>query len=95
MMQSARTPHAHPHRDLVRAGAVLLDVRTREEFAAEHVPGAVNIPVQELPARITELGSPARKVVVYCRSGGRSATAAFLLKRAGYEVHDVGPMTAY
>lgn len=78
------------HRELVRNGALLLDVRTAEEFAEAHVPGARNIPVQELPARIAEVGEKNRPVVVYCRSGARSARAASMLKAAGYEVHDFG-----
>lgn len=74
----------------VEAGATLLDVRTREEFAGGHVKGAKNIPVQELAARLKEV--PKGHVVVYCRSGGRSASAAALLKGQGYEVTDIGPM---
>ncbi len=75
---------------LVANGALLLDVRTREEFREHHLKGAVNIPVQELGARIGEAGSTERPVVVYCRSGGRSATAAAMLKAAGYRVVDLG-----
>ena len=77
----------------VAAGATLLDVRTPAEFAEGHVTGAVNIPVQELGARIDEV--PAGQVVVYCRSGGRSASAAAMLKSRGYDVLDVGPMSAW
>ena len=52
----------------LRAGAVtLLDVRPEDEFAAGHVPGAVNIPVRELKARLTEL-DPTLEIVAYCRS---------------------------
>ena len=65
---------------LVSAGATLLDVRTRDEFAGGHVDGAVNIPVDELPARIGELATD-RPVVAYCRSGRRSAHAAVLKLR--------------
>jgi phage shock protein E len=83
------------HRQLVSFGALLLDVRTQAEFQDGHVTHALNIPVQELPARIREVGPTVRPVVVYCRSGGRSAQAAALLKQAGYEVHDLGPMTAW
>jgi phage shock protein E len=80
-------------RELLARGAVLLDVRTPEEFAAEHVEGARNIPVQELPTRLAELGDKARPVVVYCRSGGRSAQAAALLRGQGFRhVHDLGAM---
>ena len=83
------------HRHLVAQGALLLDVRTPAEFHAGHVPHAVNIPVQELPHRLRECGPTRRSVVVYCRSGARSASAAQLLRQAGYEVRDLGPMTAW
>lgn len=66
-------------------GRLLLDVRTREEFATGHVPGAALIPLAELPARMDELA--ARRgdgVVVYCESGGRAARAAALLREAGF-----------
>jgi rhodanese-related sulfurtransferase len=80
----------HGGRELVKNGAMLLDVRTREEYASGHVEGARNIPVQELPARLSEVGETHRPVVVYCRSGARSAMAAQILGRAGYDVHDIG-----
>ncbi len=83
------------HRQLVEAGALLLDVRTQAEFREGHLAHATNIPVQELPARLREVGPTSRPVVVYCRSGGRSAQAAAMLRGAGYEVRDVGPMTAW
>lgn len=80
-------------RELVARGAVLLDVRTPEEFRDEHVPGAVNVPLQELTARLGEVGPRDRTVVVYCRSGRRSAEAARLLEHAGFRhVHDMGAM---
>jgi phage shock protein E len=73
---------------------IVLDVRTREEFAAAHVPNAKNIPVQELLARHAELGAKTTPVVIYCRSGARSAAAANLLKGLGYsQVTDIGPMS--
>jgi rhodanese-related sulfurtransferase len=78
-------------RALLAAGATLLDVRSPAEFAAGHLDGAVHVPVDELDARLGELPRD-RPVVVYCRSGGRSARAASLLAAAGYEVHDLGGM---
>jgi len=81
--------------ELVEQGALLLDVRTREEFANGHLPGAVNVPVGELAARTRELVSPKRPIVVYCRSGARSASAASQLGHLGVEVHDLGPMSAW
>jgi phage shock protein E len=75
---------------LVAAGALLLDVRMPDEFASGHVDGAVNIPVQVLGQRLAEVGAKDREVVVYCKSGGRSARAAAELRQAGYSVHDLG-----
>lgn len=83
-------------RRLVKEGALLLDVRTPEEFAAGHLPDALNIPVQELEQRIAELGPKQKSVVVYCRSGNRSGRAARLLKREGYPaVRDLGGMSRW
>lgn len=67
------------------ASLVVLDVRTPEEFAAGHVPGAVNIPHTELAARIAELsGARDKDIVVYCRTGKRSGEALGILGKAGF-----------
>ena len=83
------------HRQLVEQGALLLDVRTPAEFSEGHGSRALTIPVQELAARLGEVGPTTRPVVVYCRSGGRSASATALLRQAGYKVKDIGPMSAW
>lgn len=81
-------------RDLVEEGARLLDVRSPEEFADGHLPGAIHIPVDELPSRLAELEPRHAAVVVYCRSGRRSARAAELLRTSGFDaVHDLGAMS--
>lgn len=68
----------------------LIDVRTPEEFRTGRIPGAINIDVQALPARLKDV-PPGKPVVVYCRSGNRSATATGILQRAGYtEIYDLG-----
>jgi phage shock protein E len=83
-------------RQLVDAGARLVDVRTPAEFAAGHIPGAVNIPLQQLDGRLSELQPKDQAVVLYCRSGNRSGTAARMLKSAGFAaVHDLGPMSRW
>jgi len=69
---------------------LLIDVRTPEEFASGHIDGSVNIPVEEMPGRLDEIPGDA-PIVVYCRSGNRSATAARILKNDGYApVYDLG-----
>jgi rhodanese-related sulfurtransferase len=80
----------------VESGARLVDVRTPDEYAAGHIEGAVNIPVQELPGRVDELAPKDAPVVVYCRSGARSASARRTLEAAGYtKVLDLGPMSRW
>jgi phage shock protein E len=61
----------------------LLDVRTPEEFAEGHVPGAKNIPVAEIEGRAAEVPKD-RPVVVYCRSGARVQRANAILRERGY-----------
>jgi rhodanese-related sulfurtransferase len=63
---------------------LVLDVRTAAEFDAGHIPGAVNIPHDVLGGRIAELGpTDQRDIIVYCRSGRRSALALAILQEAG------------
>jgi len=65
-------------------GVTVLDVRTPMEFEAGHVPGAVNIPYDQVAARIAELGPRDRPVLLYCRTGRRSGIAAAELARLGF-----------
>ena len=64
---------------------LVLDVRTPEEYAAGHVPGAVLIPHDQLAMRLDALGRD-RPIVVYCRTGRRSGLAETLLRQHGHEV---------
>lgn len=68
----------------IRAGAVVIDVRSPDEFAEGAYPGARNIPVNALPQRWSEVGPKGSPVVVYCASGGRSAVAQQILKAQGF-----------
>lgn len=70
-------------KDKLAAGALILDVRTRDEFAQGAYPGAINIPVQELGGRLDELPRD-RPIVVYCLSGGRSGHALMAMRQAGF-----------
>jgi len=83
---------AEAHR-LVDAGARLVDVRTPGEFGGGHLPGAVNIPLDQVSARAAELKEAGRPVVLYCASGARSGQAKRILVGAGLaDVHDLGGM---
>jgi len=62
---------------------VFLDVRTPKEYAAGHVPGAVNIPVQQLQQRLSEVPKD-KRLYVYCESGVRAGKASKMLVDAGF-----------
>ncbi|EOD54658.1 rhodanese-like domain-containing protein [Aeromonas molluscorum] len=65
---------------------LLLDVRTKEEFAEGHIPGAINISHDQLIKRLAEIGDDRRlPVVVYCQSGRRAALAEAELEKAGFD----------
>ena len=69
-----------------KGGAVFLDVREPDEFKAGHIPGAVNIPRGLLESRIEEqIPDKNTAIVVYCRSGVRSALASATLVKMGYK----------
>lgn len=65
-------------------GALLIDVRTQEEWDEVHIPGTVLIPLDELPDRLDEIPRE-RDIVVVCRSGNRSEEGAAILLKAGFK----------
>ena len=78
------------------AGAVLLDVRTPQEYREGHIPGSQNVPLQQLD-KVEEVTENKDTVLyVYCRSGARSRQAVSLLQAMGYtNVHNIGGIAAY
>jgi rhodanese-related sulfurtransferase len=81
---------AEAARKLVSAGIRVVDVRTPAEYAAGHLPGAVNVPFDEVQRRAAEIGPPDAPVLLYCRSGRRSAIATDTLRKLGYgEIYDL------
>ena len=78
------------------AGAVLLDVRSPQEYREGHIPGSQNVPLQQLD-KVEEVTENKDTILyVYCRSGARSRQAVSLLKHMGYtNVHNIGGIAAY
>ena len=65
---------------------IILDVRRPDEFAEGHIPGAINVPNEEIgTAEIPELPDKAQLILVYCRSGRRSKEASEKLVKLGYK----------
>ncbi len=71
-------------REMLDQGAQLIDVRADHEWEAGHLPGAVHITLDELPARVEEIDRD-RPVILYCRGGNRSSMATIALAEAGYD----------
>ena len=67
------------------SGYIILDVRRPDEYAEGHIPGAINVPNEEIgTAEIPELPDKAQLILVYCRSGRRSKEASEKLVKLGY-----------
>ncbi|TNC17967.1 rhodanese-like domain-containing protein [Georgenia sp. 311] len=71
----------------VPPGHAVLDVREQDEWDAGHAPGALHVPLGELPARLEEL--PEEDLLVVCRSGGRSARATAWLNHHGFTARNL------
>jgi rhodanese-related sulfurtransferase len=67
----------------------VLDVRTPQEFAAGHMPDAVNVPVDQLRSRLGELPQD-REIAAYCQVGQRGYLATRILRQAGFSAANVG-----
>ncbi len=74
-------------------GAMVIDVRDDDEYAAGHVAGAASLPLPEIEARMQELPKD-QTLYMICQGGGRSGKAADLLKEAGFDARSVSGGTS-
>ena len=98
VLSMSATPTLANDLEIIREGLsspVIIDVRTEREYASGALEGALNHPVQGLPGTLIDMGVELdEEVIVYCRSGRRSAQAKSLLKAAGFKlVFDGGAMS--
>ncbi|MFV5699832.1 rhodanese-like domain-containing protein [Flavobacterium sp. ZT3R17] len=70
--------------DLVQQGAIILDVRSKEEYAGGHIKGSLNIPVDTLSNNLSKLKDKNQPIITCCASGMRSASAKSILKSNGF-----------
>ena len=70
--------------DLVKQGAVILDVRSKGEYSGGHINGSINIPVDTLKSNLGKLKDKNKTIITCCASGMRSASAKNILKSNGY-----------
>ncbi|PKP13042.1 MAG: sulfurtransferase [Bacteroidetes bacterium HGW-Bacteroidetes-3] len=77
--------------EYLKEGAVIIDVRTVEEFKEGHVKGSKNIVLNTIPGKVKEIKAMNKKVIAVCRSGARSGQATSFLKQQGIDVINGGP----
>ena len=78
------------------SNAVLVDVRTSEEYREGHIPGSINVPLQQIEDINLEVSDVSTPLYVYCRSGVRSRQTTAMLQEMGYEeVHNIGGILDY
>ncbi|MEX2336437.1 MAG: rhodanese-like domain-containing protein [Fulvivirga sp.] len=72
------------YNQLLKEGGVIVDVRTKPEYAGGHIKGSKNIPLQSLDSNLNTLKNKDKPVITCCASGMRSASAKGLLKSKGF-----------
>lgn len=76
---------------LIKDGAIIIDVRSKGEYAGGHIPGSINIPVNQLESNLQKLKDRNKAIITCCASGARSASARNILLSNGFtEVHNGG-----
>jgi len=80
--------------ELLKDGAVVIDVRTVGEFQRGHVEGSRNIPLQSLSTKISSIKKQKRVIITCCASGMRSGKAAKILRQSGLKAHNGGSWQA-
>lgn len=75
---------AADYEQLVKEGAVIVDVRTKREYEGGHIKGSMNIPVDQLRANLHKLVDKQKAIITCCASGMRSGAARGILESHGY-----------
>lgn len=78
------------YKTLLQQGAIVVDVRTPAEFNSGHIKGAINIPLDQVKSRSSELKKKNKIIITCCRSGTRSSMAKSILVSAGLECYNGG-----
>ena len=73
------------YKKLIKEGAIIVDVRSAEEFSDGHIGGALNIPLDVLLSHLSKIGDAKKPVITCCASGRRSSMAKDMLEKAGYK----------
>jgi len=76
--------------ELIKDGAIIIDVRSKAEFAGGNIKGSTNIPLESIQNHVQKLKKKDKIVITCCASGMRSGTAKSILKQHGIETHNGG-----
>jgi phage shock protein E len=79
---------------LVKDGAIVIDVRTRAEYAQGNLKGSRNIPLDMIDNEVNSIKKLNKAVITVCRSGARSSMATSILTKGGIEAYNAGPWTS-
>lgn len=77
-------------KSLVNAGAIIIDVRSPGEYRDGHIKGSINIPLEQVKSKSSEIKMKNKPVITCCRSGNRSGMAKGVLQSAGIECYNGG-----
>lgn len=80
---------------LLKQGALVIDVRSPEEYRLGHLKGSTNIPLNTLGQQIASLKKKGKPVITVCRSGARSGMAKSMLLREGIDCYNGGAWTSF
>lgn len=81
-------------KEMISKGAAIIDVRSPGEFQGGHVAGSINIPLQVIEGKISEIKEMGKPVVLCCASGNRSGQATYILQAQGVECENGGSWLA-
>ncbi|MFZ4056895.1 MAG: rhodanese-like domain-containing protein [Ferruginibacter sp.] len=76
---------------LMSSGAIIVDVRSPQEYKSGHIKGSRNIPLEQVKNKAAELKKIGKPIITVCRSGARSGMAKSILKSSGIDVYNGGP----
>ena len=76
-------------KELVKKGAIIVDVRSKGEFQGGHIKGAINIPLDRIQSEVSKLKKD-KAIITCCASGMRSSSAKSILQSKGFEVYNGG-----
>ena len=77
-------------KEMLEEGAIIIDVRTPQEYNEGHIANSLNIPVQQIEARVSTIKKKGKPVILCCKSGGRAGTAKSVLQRNGIKCMNGG-----